>query len=125
MVQFFTLAYFEELAERLNADEEWRKKASDLTTKIVATCTDREFSVLLDIQQGAVTVREVSPEEPSDFKLEGAYDAWVATGKGEADLQTSVMRGKIRFKGSMSKIMGLMGQLNRLVAVLRDMPKEF
>jgi putative sterol carrier protein len=125
MAQFFTKEFFEELADRLNADDEWNKKSGDLTTKIVATCTDREISVLLDIQNGKVTAKVVDAEEPADFKFEGSYDAWQKTARGEADLQTLVMTGKMKFKGSMSKIMAMMSQLSRLTAVLREMPKEF
>jgi putative sterol carrier protein len=125
MTQFFTEEFFAELADRLNVDEEWNRKAGDLTTKIVATCTDRDISVLLDIQNGKVSARSVGPDEPADFKFEGSYDAWQTTAKGEADLQTLVMTGKMKFKGSMSKIMAMMSQLSRLTAVLREMPKEF
>lgn len=125
MVRFFTEEFFEQMAERLNADVEWMKKTGGLNTKIVATCTDRDLSVLIEIQQGMVTTKRTSPEEPADFKFEGDYASWQKAGKGEADLQTLTMTGKIRFKGSMSKIMAMFSQLNRLVAVLRDMPKEF
>lgn len=125
MVQFFTREFFEELAERLNGDEEWNRKAGDLNTRIIATCNDRDISVMLDIANGKITVKDTAPDDPSDFKFEGDYASWEKTGRGEADLQTLVMTGKMRFKGSMSKIMSMMGQLNRLVAVIREMPKEF
>ncbi len=125
MAQFFTKEFFEDLSTRLNGDEEWKKKSGGLTTKIVATCTDRDFSALLDIQDGTVEVREVPTDEPADFKFEGNYAAWQKTAQGEADLQTMVMMGKIKFKGSLSKIMAMMGQLGRLTAVLREIPKEF
>ncbi|MFQ5837359.1 MAG: SCP2 sterol-binding domain-containing protein [Thermoplasmata archaeon] len=125
MAQFFTKEFFEDLASRLNADDEWKKKTSDLTTRLVATCTDRDISVMIDIQNGVVATREVAQDEPADFKFEGSYEAWLKSAKGEADLQTLVMTGKMRFKGSMSKIMALMSPLSRLTAVLRDMPKEF
>lgn len=125
MVQFFTKEFFEDLAGRLNGDAEWQEKAGDLNTKIIATCGDRQVSVMLDIADGKLTVMDAAPDDPSDFKFEGDYAAWEKTGKGEADLQTLVMTGKMKFKGSMSKIMSMMGQLNRLVAVIREMPKEF
>lgn len=125
MVQFFTKEFFDDLASRLNADDEWKKKASDLNVKIIATCTDRDISVMIDIEGGSVVTREVAADEPSDFKLEGDYKAWQKTGMGEGDLQTMVMTGKIRFRGSMSKIMAMTSQLNRMMTILREMPKEF
>lgn len=125
MAEFFTPAFFEELADRLNADEEWQRKGGDLSTRIVATATDRDLSMLLEIEDGRVSVSEVTPEEPADFKFEGPYESWVKTAQGEADLQTLVMTGKMQFRGSMSKIMAMMGQLNQLMAVLRDVPREY
>ncbi|MEE9236324.1 MAG: SCP2 sterol-binding domain-containing protein [Thermoplasmata archaeon] len=125
MVQFFTKEFFDDLASRLNADDEWKKKASDLNVKIIATCTDRDISVMIDIEGGSVVTREVGADEHSDFKLEGDYKAWQEIGMGEGDLQTMVMTGKIRFRGSMSKIMAMMSQLSRMMTILREMPKEF
>lgn len=125
MTRFFTEEFFAEMADRLNEDEEWMRKSGDLTTKVIATCTDRDFSILIDIAEGKVSTEVVAADAPADFKFEGEYEAWTKTGKGETDLQTLALTGKIRFKGSMSKIMAMMGQLNRLVAVLRDIPKEY
>lgn len=125
MTQFFTEEFFAEMADRLNEDEEWLKKSGNLTTKVIATCTDRDLSILIDIADGKVATSKVAADDPADFKFEGDYAAWTKAGKGEADLQALALTGKIRFKGSMSKIMAMMGQLNRLVAVLREIPKEF
>lgn len=125
MVRYFSKEFFAEVANRLNADPEWAKKASVVTAKIVLTATDRSASFLLDIQGGKVFVSEVAADVPADFKFEGPYDAWVQLGKGEKDFQGLVLGGKIRFRGSMPKIMGLMGQLNRVTQVAQQVPKEF
>ena len=124
MVQYFTRAFFEEVANRLNEDPNWTKNAATITTKIVLTCFDRKSSFLLDIQGGQVSATEVAPDVPADFKFEANYDAWVTLGKGERDFQSLVMGGKIRFRGSMPKIMALMGQLNRITLAAQEVPKE-
>lgn len=125
MLQYFTKDFFDAVANRLNADPEWTKKASNITSKIVLTCFDRKSSFLLDVQNGKVAVSDVAPDVPADFKFEGNYDAWVQLAKGEKDFQSLVMAGKIRFRGSMPKIMALMGQLNRITLVAQQVPKEF
>ena len=125
MVQYFTKAFFDEIASRLNADPEWGKKAATITAKIVLTCADRNASFLLDIQNGKVAVQTVTPDVPGDFKFEGNYDAWTALGKGERDLQGLVLGGRIRFRGSMPKVMALMGPLGRVTQVAQQVPKEF
>jgi putative sterol carrier protein len=125
MVGYFTGAFFEEVANRLNVDPEWSKKATSLTAKVVLTCVDRKASFLLDVANGRVSSSVVPADVPADFKFEGNYDAWTQLGKGEKDFQSLVMGGKIRFRGSMPRIMALMGVLNRVTVVARDVPKDF
>jgi len=125
VVSYFSKEFFDALASALNADAEWMKKASNSTFKAVITLTDRSKSYLLDVVSGRVAVSEVAPDVPADFKFEGPYDAWVILGKGEKDFQSLVMGGKIKFRGSMPKVMGMMGQWNRLIKVAQELPKEF
>ena len=125
MARYFTREFFEEVASRLNVDGDWTKKAASLSAKLVLTCSDRKASFLLEIQNGRISASEVSADVPADFKFEGNYEAWVQIGKGEKDLQSLAMSGKIRFRGSMPKIMGLMGQLSRITLVASQVPKEF
>ena len=125
MTQYFTQAFFEEVASRLNADSEWSRKAGTISAKLVLTCLDRGASFLIDIVNGRVVSSAVPVDAPADFKFEGNYDAWMQLGKGEKDLQSLVMGGRIRFRGSLPKIMALMSVLGRVTAVARDGPKDF
>jgi putative sterol carrier protein len=125
LVQYFSKEFFDELVNALNADAEWIKKASSSTFKSIITITDRSKSFLLDVAGGKVAVSEVAPDVPADFKFDGPYDAWVILGKGEKDFQSLVLAGKVKFRGSMPKVMGLMPQWNRLIKVAQQLPKEF
>ena len=125
MAQYFTQAFFQEVANRLNADPEWSRKAAAITAKVILTCVDRKASFLIDVVNGRVSSSAVAADVPADFKFEGTYDAWTQLGKGEKDFQSLVMGGKIRFRGSMPKIMALMGVLSRITVVARDVPKDF
>ncbi len=125
MVQYFSKEFFEALANALNVDAEWMKKASTSTFKTVITVTDRAQSHLLEVVNGKVTTSESAPDVPADFKFEGPYDSWMILGKGEKDFQSLVMSGKVKFRGSMPKVMGMMPQWNRLIKVAQELPKEF
>jgi putative sterol carrier protein len=125
MVAYFTTAFFDDVATRLNADPEWKKKAGTLTAKIVLTCADRGHSFLIEVRNGFVSATESAADAPADFKFEGPYEAWSQLGKGEKDLQSLVLGGKIRFRGSMPKVMALMGSLGRITEMARLVPKEF
>jgi putative sterol carrier protein len=125
LARYFTQAFFQEVADRLNADSDWSKKAAGVTAKVVLTCVDRSASFLIVVANGKVSTSEVAADVPADFKFEGTYEAWTQLGKGEKDFQSLVMGGKIRFRGSMPKIMALMVVLSRITAIARDVPKDF
>ena len=125
MAQYFTQAFFQEVASRLNADPEWSRRAAAITAKVVLTCVDRKASFLINVVNGTVSSTEVAADVPADFKFEGTYEAWTQLGKGEKDFQGLVLGGKIRFRGSMPKVMGLMGPLSRITQLAQQVPKEF
>ncbi len=125
MVQYFSKEFFDALANALNADAEWLKKTTNQSFKSIITITDRSKSFFLDVANGKVNVNETAPDVPADFKFEGPYDSWTILGRGEKDFQSLVMAGKVKFRGSMPKVMGLMGAWNRLIKVAQGLPKEF
>ena len=125
VVQFYTKAFFEELARRLNEDADWAKWGKALDMKIVCTAIDVKRSFLIDIRKGRVSTKEATPDIAAKYKFEGKYETWVALCKGEAELQKLIMAGKIRFTGPMPELMGLAGPLNRIVMVARSFPKTF
>lgn len=125
MSAFFSDAYFSELATRLQKDPDWVKGAAKVTAKLMMTVTDRNEAHLFDIVAGNVTVRATKPDEPADFKFEAPYDVWVRIGKERKDLNSLVLQGKIKFRGSLAKLLPLQGVLVRVEAVARAIPADF
>ena len=119
-MQYFSEEYFHELARRLNADPEWGKKAAATTLKVTLTVTDRASSCMLEIANGVVTARKAAPEDPADFKFEAPYDIWGRIALGQTDFNTAVLTGKMKFKGSLAKIMAIQPQMMRLTQVAKD-----
>ena len=111
MVAFFTLAYFEELARVLNADPDFKQKTANLNLTIVMSAKDKDVHGLLRIQNGQATAQAAKPDEKADFKFIADYATWSANHRGEAPLDKLVMTGKVKFIGSIPKIMGLRNQL--------------
>jgi len=124
-VRFFSDEYFTELAGRLQNDPDWAKGASKVTAKLMMTVTDRSEAHLLDVQAGNVSVRPAKPDEPADFKFEAPYEVWSRIGKERKDLNSLVLQGKIKFRGSLAKLLPLQGILVRVEAVARAIPAEF
>ncbi len=125
VVQFYTKEFFEELARRLNEDEDWARWGSALSAKILCSAVDLKRSFLIDIKKGKVSTKEAKPAMAATYKLEGRYETWMALCKGEAEIQQLIVAGKLRFTGSMPDLMGLAGPLNRIVMVARSFPKTF
>ena len=121
-MQYFSQEFFDELARRLNADAEWKKRAATLTSKITLTVTDRAWSTMIEIANGVVVARSVRAEDPADFKFEGPYDIWAKIARGQTDFNTAVITGKMKFKGSLPKIMGIQPQMNILTKTAKEIP---
>lgn len=125
MAQFFSEAFFREVAERLASDADWNKHAAKITSRVMLTATDAGRSLLLDVQSGRMTVRSAAADEPADFKFEAPMEQWTRLGRGEKDLQTLVLQGKIKFRGALAKLVPMQPALFRIEVVARDIPKEF
>jgi len=123
-VHYFSRDFFDELARRLNLDAEWGKKAAALTSKITLTVTDRGLSFMLDIASGRVAARAVTAEDPADFKFEAPYEVWGKIASGQSDFQTAVITGKMKFRGSLPKIMGIQPSISRLTAIAKEIRAE-
>ncbi|MEK6987107.1 MAG: SCP2 sterol-binding domain-containing protein [Candidatus Thermoplasmatota archaeon] len=125
VIQFYTAGFFEELARRLNADEDWGRQMKGQHLRINCTASDRQKSFLISIEDGRVSTQEVTTEVPADFRLEGPYKTWVQLCKGEWEIDQLIQTGRIRLAGSMPDAMRLMGPLNLIVLTARSFPKEF
>jgi len=67
----------------------------------------------------------VAPGTAAEFSLDGTYDAWCKVAKGEVDLQSAVLKGQLKFKGSLTKVLMLRDKLTRVADIMKDTPKEF
>lgn len=121
---FFTPAYGQELEKALNSDAEFKQKTASLNLKILMSVKDKDMHALLTIQNGAATVQEVKGDAPADFKFIGEYATWAANHRGEAPLDKLVMTGKLKFVGSIPKIMGLRNQLLVIDRIAQGVPAE-
>jgi putative sterol carrier protein len=123
-VAFFTPAYFEELARTLNADAEFKEKTAKLDLSILMAAKDKDLSALLRVKNGQATVEPAGRETPADFKFIGEYAVWASNHRGEAPLDKLVMTGKLKFVGSIPKIMGLRSQLLVIDRLAQKVPAD-
>lgn len=122
--QLFSLQYFEEVQKVLNNDPEFKAKTANVTTTILMVNRDTHQSFLLGIDKGVATVTQGSEDTKADFTFIGDTATWVKNHQGEAPMEKLVMTGKLKFKGSIPKIMGMKSQLTIIDRLAQSVEAE-
>lgn len=125
MVEYFSEEFFRRMEETLNSNEEFTESVKDMETSLLLVSEDTGGSFLLSLADGKVSVEEASPDHVAEFKIIGPYEEWVKSAKGEASLTRQVMSGKIKIRGSMSKMMFYWPKLQRIEDALKEIEKDF
>ncbi len=125
MAKFLSEEYFKELESGLNSDQKWLDGTKNLKTSILLTSTDQNASFFVGVEGGRTTIKKVEPSTQAEFTFEGPYEVWTKLGKGEIDFQTAVLKGSLRFRGSITKILFYKDRFLRMADVIKDVPKEF
>jgi putative sterol carrier protein len=122
MPALFTDAFFDELVKRMNNDPDFRSKAGSVVATVLMVNTDTKQSFLLNLNKGAAAWSKGAQDSKADFTFLGDTATWVANHKGEAPMEKLVMTGKLKFKGSIPKIMGLRSQLSVIDKIAQSVP---
>ena len=119
-MRYFTEEYFKEVERRLLEDPTWQQSTKGIKTTILLTATDQSESFLINVEQGKTSVNKVDPATHSEFTFEGNYESWTKVAKGEVDLQSAVLKGTLKFKGSITKILFYKDRFLRIADVIRS-----
>ncbi len=111
MVKLFTAPYFDEFVKVLNNSDDFKAKTANVNVTVLMVNKDDKSSFLLTLTKGTAAYVPGSEDTKADFTFIGDYATWVANHKGEAPLEKLVMTGKLKFKGSIPKIMSMRSQL--------------
>jgi len=125
MAKYLSDEYFSQVQTALAQDSKWAESTKNFKTSVGLNVTDIGQNYLLAVENGATTLQKAAPGAAAEFSFEGTYDAWSKVGKGEVDLQSAVLKGQLKFKGSITKILMYREKLNRIVDIMKDVPKEF
>jgi putative sterol carrier protein len=124
MPALFTPAFFDELVKRLNNDPDFKQKAGGVAATVLMVNLDTKESFLLNLNKGSAAWTPGNPESKADFTFLGDAATWLSNHKGEAPMEKLVMTGKLKFKGSIPKIMGLRSQLGVIDRIAQSVPLE-
>lgn len=116
-IQFLSKEYEEKLGELLKEDF---SKPSSLTTtfcQIVQGCPDgKERWVLYGVDKGILNHFEIGEGTPPEasYRVRGPYSVYVDLIKGKYDGKTSLITGKLKLEGNMTRALGLLGAYTRI-----------
>jgi len=125
MAKYLSDEYFAQVQAALAQDPKWAESTKGLKTTIAFGVSDIGQNYVLGVESGATTFQKVAPGTPAEFSFEGNYDAWCKVAKGEVDIQSAVLKGQLKFKGSLPKILMYRDRLNRVAEIMAQVPKEF
>jgi putative sterol carrier protein len=127
MTKYFSPEFFAQLQETLANDTKWQEGTKGLKTSIKLSSTDESnaASYLLRVEEGKTAITPSDPTAQAEFSFEGTYETWTRVAKGEVDLQSAVLKGLLKFKGSITKILFYKDRFLRIAEVMRSVQVEF
>jgi putative sterol carrier protein len=124
MVAFFSKEFFEEMAKHLNSNPAFTSTIKDFNASMLLTCVDRVVSYKITARNGTVEVAESREDEPADFHFAAPYDVWVSIAKGDVKIQGAVVGGRVKFIGSMPKMLLYLGKLTGMERLMTKLISE-
>jgi putative sterol carrier protein len=135
MARFLSQEWFDVVAERINASDEYREAAKDWEGDIaflVEAEPDKNVPddvwARLDLWHGACRGGgPIAPEEgaASAYVLAAPYTRWKDVVLGDLDPIRAMMQGKLRVRGDLPTIVRQVRAANELVRVIGEVPTQF
>lgn len=125
MAKYFTDEYFKEVEEKLAADPKWQQDTKGIKTTILLSASDQKALFLIKVEDGVTSIARTEPGVSVEFSFEGPYEVWTRVAKGEVDFQSAVLKGQLKFRGSITKILFYKDRFTRITDVIRGLPVEF
>ncbi len=125
MAKYLSDEYFAQVQAALSQDPKWSESTKNFKTSILLGVTDQGQSFLLSVDNGVTTLQKAAPGATAEFSFDGSYDSWCKVARKEVDLQAAVLKGQMKFRGSLTKVLMYKDRLTRVADVMGEVPKEF
>jgi putative sterol carrier protein len=113
-VRFWSEEFFRAAAETVNSDQRFGAQIAGIKADILAESTDKGPSVIIHVEGGKVVARSAAPGEPAEFTFSAPYNEWVTIIRDSLDIRGEVVKGRVKFKGSMPKMLLYFGRVSRM-----------
>ncbi len=127
-MRFWSEEFFQAAADSLNADARFAPLVAGIATVITADCSDRASAFQIRVEGGKVDVHP-SQGESAEFTFSAPYDEWVRIIRDSLDIRGEVVKGRVKFKGSMPKMLLYLGRVSRMereiIGKMRSLGPEY
>jgi len=107
----------------LNSDKDLTNAFNGINTTILVECSDRSSAYVIGVSDGKITSKEAVPGEKAEFRFSAPYEEWARILKDESKIQGEVVRGRIKFKGSMPKMLLYLSRVVKMEGKIIQMVK--
>lgn len=125
---FWSEEFFEAAAGAVNSDSRFPAVVTGISTSIIAECSDRGSAFRIQLEAGKVSVRPAQ-KDAGEFTFSAPYEEWSRIVRDGLDIRGEVLKGKVKFKGSMPKMLLYLGRVSRMekeiIAKMRAIGPEF
>jgi len=121
---FWSKDFFEKAGQMLNSDKDLTKAFSGINTTILVECSDRQAAYVIGVADGKITSKEAKPDEKAEFRFSAPYDEWARILKDESKIQGEVVRGRVKFRGSMPKMLLYLSRVVKMEGKIMQMVKS-
>ena len=125
MAKYMSEEYIAQVQTSLSQDSKWAEATKSFKTSIAFNVTDTGQNYLMSVENGSTSFQKATPGTTAEFSFDGTYDAWSKVARGEVDIQSAVLKGQLKFKGSLTKILMYKDRFIRVAEIMKDVPKEF
>ena len=125
MAKYMSEEYIAQVQTSLSQDSKWAEATKNFKTSIAFNVTDTGQNYLMSVENGSTSFQKATPGTTAEFSFDGTYDAWSKVARGEVDIQSAVLKGQLKFKGSLTKILMYKDRFIRVAEIMKDVPKEF
>jgi len=128
-LKFWSPRFFESASDSLNNSPVFSPIFKGMRTTILAEATDSGGSYLIRVADGVISVRQATQGDVADFRFSAPYAEWVAIVRDGVELRGEVVKGKVKFRGSMPMMLLMLGKVSRvekeIVTQMRSMNPEY
>ncbi|MBM3897417.1 MAG: SCP2 sterol-binding domain-containing protein [Thaumarchaeota archaeon] len=96
-----------------------------MNTNLLLSCDELSGYYLIDVKEGRLAVKQTSSNQSAEFTFSAPYSEWEKIAKGQAKIPSEVISGRIKFKGSMPKMLlylnKVLGLENKIMKAIGSM----